>query len=173
MHGLPLCLTLGGAATEFFGLGVVFVELAIVRSLEFERLTPWRGWWIKLRGPQRVALQGTINASFNATGKLSVGDGKARPGTLSPDDDAEARISRLERYVDALDRDLSVTNAAIVENTTDALRKATENDQVLQDRFDQKDARRKEHLKWSLRRQLVGAVLVLVGLTVGTVGNVM
>ena len=102
---MAAALTITGAAFEVIGLGLVFVELAVIRSHEFGVATPWAraiSWIrVKLGRPKVVQLRAAISAEFALKAR-----GTVRPGPAAADATESERIQRLERYVERLDEDL-------------------------------------------------------------------
>jgi hypothetical protein len=165
-------LTVTGAVLEAIGLGVVFVELAVIRSHEFGVPTPWARLrsWVRRRLLRRSHVVATSASSFATL--TSSARAKVRPADLGPDASEAERIDRLERYVEHLDRDTEALPQAIDRKADEVTAKAEAADDRLRQEIEQRDEERKTALRPSLRRQAIGAACVLVGLVVGTIGQV-
>jgi hypothetical protein len=144
----------------------------VIRSHEFGVPTPWtrlKGWVRRLlRRPQVIQLSGV--ASAEAVGSARA---KLRPGPLDANATDSDRIARLERYVDHLDEDVDELHRTIDRKAQEVTKAAEEGDQELRREMDRRDAERRQALRPSLRRQGIGAVCVLVGLGLGTIGNLL
>lgn len=164
-------LTVAGAAFEVVGLGLVFIELAVIRSHELGVPTPWAqlGAWARrlLRRPQ--IIEG--GAAVEATAALS-GRAKVRPGDLPADATDAARIARLERYIEHLDRDIDTLHKTIDRKADEVIAEAKSADDRLREEMERRDEQRRTALRPSLQRQAFGAACVLTGLVLGTIGQV-
>lgn len=163
-------LIIVGAVLQSLGLGLVFVELAIIRSDELGIPSPWtriRRRVRRLLGRSKVA-QGSSRISAVAT--LSA-RGKARPGVLAQDASAADRIARLERYVEHLDRDVDGLYRAIDRQAEEVTAAAKRREQELRDEIARSEAERRSRLARSLRRQGAGGLFVVCGLIAGTWGS--
>lgn len=165
-------LTVIGASFEIVGLGLVFVELAVIRSHEFDIQTPWTRIVRRIRRllgrPQLVEAK----ASLDAVGGMEV-RAKIRPGDASPDATARERLERLEGYVERLDEDLDDLWQALGRHAENLVAEAARRDQQLRHEFEQRESDRRKKLRPSLMRQTIGALCVLIGLVLGTLGNVL
>ena len=164
-------LTITGAAFEVVGLGLVFAELAVIRSHEFGTPPPWapivRRIRRLLRRPHVVDLRAAIEVSSAMEAR-----GKVRPGDATPDATEAERIARLERYVECLDEDLDGIWQALGRRADKVIAEAARRDEQLRQEFEQREADRRAKLRPSMIRQAIGATCVLIGLVLGTVGNV-
>lgn len=163
-------LIIGGAVLEAIGLGIVFVQLAIIRSDEFGVPTPWtrlRAWWRKVRRrPQTISINAADSFEWADSARA-----KLRPGDLRPDADDADRIDRLERYVQALDRDVDDLHRRVQEAKDEAVAEAAKRDDQIRQETEAREAARREQVRVSLRWQAGGAACVLSGLILGTIGN--
>jgi hypothetical protein len=96
---------------------------------------------------------------------------KVRPGDLNADATQADRIARLERYVEALDRDVYDVHRAIEKKAEDVTAAAIEREQQLHAEIERRDEDRRQKLRPSLRRQAFGGVCVGLGLVLGTWGG--
>jgi hypothetical protein len=165
-------LVIAGAVCEFFGLMLVFIELAVIRSHEFGTPPPWAelvGWLRRvLKRPRIVELGVAIEVSS----AMSV-RGKVRPTPLSGGATAQERIAWLENYVGRLDEDVESVWREMREQESKLGAEAARRDAELRAEQEQREADRRDKLKPSLRRQFIGAVLVALGLILGTLGSVL
>ncbi len=161
-------LTIVGGALQIFGLLLVFVELAIIRSHEFGVPTPWtraaRRFRTQVLGEQprltTVISDHTIGWPVRA---------KARLEPIAPDASDNDRIARLERYVELLGRDLDAQDDELDRTGQDLVFARQHQEAEIQRR----DEERRAALRPSLRRQGIGAVCVLLGTIAATVGGVL
>jgi hypothetical protein len=164
-------LTITGAVFELFGLMLVFIELAILQGNELG-IPPW---WTSIVGRIRRLLGHEVVFSIPAGGARAGGNavyGRARPDELSGEASQQNRIERLEEYVRRIDADLNSMWTSISRAKQDAIIEARRLVGTLRDELRQDKADERAKLKPSIRRQQVGALLVVIGLALGTVGNV-
>jgi hypothetical protein len=164
-------LTITGAVFELIGLGLVFIELAVIRSHEFGTPPPWA----RIVGRIRRLLKRSQVVGVGAAELAAIGTEarlKVRPGPPDADATNEARIERLECYVERLDQDLDGMWKSIGERADKVIAEAARRDEQLRQEFEQREADRRAKLRPSLIRQALGAGFVLVGLVLGTIGNV-
>jgi hypothetical protein len=157
---------------EIVGLAVVFIELGVIRSHEFGVPTPWRRLVVRvrrlLRRPQVV--HGVAGSELSLP--WSVARGKIRPADLGPDASEAERIERLERYGEQLDRDVDGLHQAIDRKGDEVAAKAEAADDRLRQEIERREQERKTAVRPSLRRQVIGAACVFVGLVLGTIGQI-
>lgn len=167
---MSTALTIAGAVLEIVGLGFVFAELAVIRSHEFGVPTPWarlKSWTRRLLGrPQIIDVSGSMSLGIGMSAR-----GKVRPGDLPPDADHAARIQRLERYVEHLDRDVDGLHQTIDRKADEIIAEAMKADDRLREEMDRRDAERRTALRPSLQRQVFGALCVFAGVVLGLVGD--
>ena len=90
---------------------------------------------------------------------------------MTADATEEERIARLESYVEHIDRDLGAMHEAIAAAKLEAVTAAREGDDGIRHEIEQRDAERRTQLSRSVARQAAGATFLLVGLILGTIGN--
>jgi hypothetical protein len=96
-----------------------------------------------------------------------------RPGPLESGAPHVDRIARLERYVERVDEDVSGLWNEIGSRAEEAFANAKREDAELRKEMETRDAERRTALRSSMRRQAWGAVFVLLGLALGTLGNLL
>jgi hypothetical protein len=165
-------LVIAGAVLEVVGLGLVFAELAVIRSHEFGIPPPWT----RLVGVVRRLLKRPrvieAQAASMLAGVTMEARATVRPGVLPPDATEQQRIERLERYVERVDEDLDGMWKALRDRADKVIEEAARRDDRLRAEFERREAERKAKLRPSLVRQTVGATCVLVGLILGAAGIV-
>jgi hypothetical protein len=163
-------LIISGAVIEAFGLVLVFVELAVIRSHELGVPAPWTRLAGRLRrffrGTRVTHVVGTAGAKAGASLRLSV-----KRGTLPADATDTQRIERLEARMDDMDARVDGVNEEMDRRTRDAGEALERRAKELADAMAERDEARRAALRPSLRLQGVGALCVLVGLGLGTWGN--
>jgi hypothetical protein len=150
------------AALEVVGLGLVFVELAVIRSYEFGIPSPWARIVGRIRRllkrPQVVELKAALEASSAMAVRA-----KVRPGGAPPDATEHQRIERLQRYVERLDEDLDGMWEALSRRADEVIAEAARRDEQVREEFERREADRRAKLRPSLIRQATGAAFVLTG----------
>jgi hypothetical protein len=165
-------LVIAGAVFEIVGLGLVFAELAVIRSHEFGIPPPWARIAGRIRRllkrPRVVNLQAAVSVASGFEARA-----KVRPGDAASDATEEVRIERLERYVERLDEDLDGMWQALRRREDKIVAEAARRDEQLRQKFERREADRRAKLRPSLIRQATGAAFVLIGLVLGTLANVL
>jgi hypothetical protein len=156
---------------EVIGLAFVFYELAVIRSHELGIAPPWAPLTARVRRllkrPQIVQLD-----VARETSRAGYVRAYQRPADAPDDATDSERLERLERYVRVIDADLDNVWDSIGDQTDDAVREAERRDEELRAEIARREGEQRERLRPSLRRQAIGATCVLVGLVLGTIGNV-
>jgi hypothetical protein len=152
----------------------VFVEVGSIRAHEWHMLPWWTRLvrWLRaklLRRPPHTLYIDRSEGVLTFDGSLRT---KLRPSPLATDATRPGRLAWLEKYVDALDDDVTRVSETINGERAAAIAKAAKGDQRLRQETAVREERRRSALKWSLRRQALGAGFIAVGLVVGTVGAV-
>lgn len=96
---------------------------------------------------------------------------KVRPSAVAVGASDRERVVWLERYVEQLDRDLDGM-WAIERRASEVLAEAAKRDEQFRQELGAQTAEQRAKLRPSLRRQAIGAVCILAGLVLGTIGNV-
>lgn len=165
-------LTIIGAAFEVVGLGLVFVELAFIRSHEFGTPPPWAPLIRRIRRllgrPQYVDAKATMHIAMAMRAR-----GEVRPGDAPPEATDRERLERLERYVERLDEDLHGMWQAFGRQEDKIVAEAARRDEQLRQEFEQRETDRREKLRPSLVRQAIGGTCVLLGIILGTMGSIL
>ena len=176
MEAVCAGLIIAGAVFEVIGLSLVFVELMVIRSNEFGVPTPWE----RLLEAVRRLLRGPRDHTVSAKAALAMsGSLRARaykrPGSTKPGATVTQRLRRLERYVAYIDEDIEELHGVIDDRVSELETSAKEREDQLREELSGVIARREEQrrkaLRPSLMRQGIGAVCVLIGLVLGTIGN--
>ncbi|MDW5593018.1 hypothetical protein VSS74_01625 [Conexibacter stalactiti] len=163
-------LTIAGASFELVGLGFVFIELATIRSRELHQPLPW-------------ARSLTSGGDPDAADPSSKEHGMGRVSG----DSALPTVPRVRSAAEfmAFGADPVTASEMVAEDlrraaAADATERAREVDVRAAERADQlaaeiarREAEHRAMLRTLLTRQATGAVLVLGGLILGTVGNLM
>jgi hypothetical protein len=168
---MSTALTIIGAAFEIVGLGLVFAELAVIRSHEFGIPPPWSPIVARIRRLLKRPRVVNLQAAASAAGGMEV-RAKVRPGDAPADATEQERIERIERYVELLDEDLDGMWQALGKRADETLQAAARRNEQIREEIERREADRREKLRPSLVRQIVGAVCVAIGLILGTIGNV-
>jgi hypothetical protein len=164
-------LTVVGAILQVVGLAFVFVELAVIRSLEFDVPTPWArlATWVRklLKRPKTIEAEISVSAKPH----LSL-HGKVRPGPIAEDATLGEKVAWLESYVTRIDEDIDSVPALVENKAAETLQKARDHSEGVRREVRQLGDRRRAAVRPSIRRQAAGAVCVLVGTILGTMGAV-
>jgi hypothetical protein len=171
-RGVAVGLTIAGGVLQAFGLGFVFIELAVIRSHEFSVPTPWArlaGWVRRAMRRSKIVHLSALADSFSIASSVRM---RVRPGPVDADATYADRIGRVERYVDCLDKDVDELHRTIEQEAENLSKAAQQRAEELRHEMEQREERRRHALRPSLQRQATGAVCVLVGLVLATVGGV-
>ncbi|MBS1869431.1 MAG: hypothetical protein JSS99_07180 [Actinobacteria bacterium] len=178
---------LTGTAFEIVGLGFVFGELADIRSRELGIPTPWTRIASRFPRKQRdtpkpattPANLGEMRATATSSASMKLTTGRR----LAPRDaPIQTRVDAIEDYVQWKVGEMEAANEALRRGHQDVLdgahRRAAQTDAVVKRFADaieaelaDREAKRKEQIRASLRPQAFGASCVLIGLVLGTIGN--
>lgn len=183
-------LTIAGGLFELVGLGFVFAELVRIRSREFDIAPPWVPLVARIRrigrrrreAPKPATTPANItgmhaSARLNATMDLTIAPSLAPREAPLP-----RRVTAIEDYVQWGATQQQAANRAIRDAhqaTLDAAnQRAAQAEAEIDRRADaveaevaRREAERKAQLRASLRPQAIGASCVLIGLVLGTIGN--
>lgn len=169
-------LIIAGAFFEAIGLGLIFVELMVIRSDEFGVPAPWERArrWVRRLLRKSEAHTLSLESALAISGAMRV-RGYKRPGPVKPGATVTQRLRRLEKYVAHIDEDVEALHKAIGDTASELEASAREREGKLREELSGEIARleeqRRKALRPSLQRQGLGATFVLVGLLLGTVGN--
>ena len=155
-----------GLGTQVIGLGLVLVELAVVREFMFGELAPWttlRNWWRARRKPGE--FEGHVAADHVPISDFATGGGAFH---FSGEGSHAARIKSLEAMVahllntrddlmGALRRDIAVSTQAAIEQADRRVRE-------IRSEIDADDQRERRRTRGSVKRQYIGAIFVALGL---------
>lgn len=168
---VPDGLVIAGGALQAIGITMIFVELAAIRSKEFDMPTPWRraATWLRrlIRRPRSIQVEAALATESSVAGRVPV-----RPGPLKAGATEVERIERLERYVALIDNDLGAAHTTIDRKAVAVLAEAERRDDEVRAEIDRRDAERKQALRPSLLRQGIGGMCAFVGTVMATVGSV-
>ena len=120
-------------------------------------------WWPP---PQAHIHPYSSRATFG--GSLRV---KKRPSVVGAEATEAERIAWLERYVAEQDDDLDRLWEHIARQRDEAIAKAKESDEQIRQEIEAREHERKMQLRWSVRRQALGASCIVIGLVLSTVGG--
>ena len=184
-------LVIAGGALQLIGLSLVFAELAAIRAHEWGVVPPWTRLirWSKHELNQlRVTLSRLLNrllrrrrdvivrpapitahASAQSGASLVITTGTGAPGENATD--AE-RIRWLMDIAVRLDADVKRLREDISTVRDDSLDQIDRRDHKLRQEFEDRERKRRAQLRWSIRRQAIGAGCVALGLALATVGSV-
>lgn len=194
---VALTLTIVVGVLQFAGLAVTLAELSAIRAHEWNRLTWWAQaaiWWrevseratraaawmrrkiTRLRGANVKAASADVRSWGSHSGTGSVGTGTLTDQSPPAHATDAERIKWLTRYVNRHDADLKNVWASLGQVQDRAVAAAREGDEALRQEQAESDrerqARRQAQLKWSLARQVVATVSVLVGVGLTTAGAI-
>jgi len=165
-------LTIVGASLEVVGLSFVFIELAFIRSHEFGTAPPMANFARRVRQLFSRAKHAEGSAVISPLKIEVAAEGVAHHGRPTPDATDRERIEWIENYLTVFDSERVRIRRELREAQEATIAEAGRLDQEMKDTAARVEADRKAKLRPSIQRQTIGAVLVLAGLAIGTVGNV-
>jgi hypothetical protein len=175
---MSLALTIAGGVFQLIGLSFLLAEFAALRVHAFGGIA----WWTRLNHSlqatrAKLRKRRDVHASVElaglarprSTGSVTV---TVRPGPLADDATDAVRIAWIEEHVKRLVTDVEKLQADASRDRAALPTQAEQHVQKLRYELDAADERRKAQLRWSLWRQRVGTVCVLLGVVLATVGDV-
>lgn len=183
-------LTIAGGVSQLVGLCLVFAELAAIRAHEWGIVPPWtrlfswlrsRPKWLRLRlrwlgsklGRNKpvdvhvAAMSAAAVASGGTAATVTVG---LMP--LASDATDAQRFAWLEHNVRVLLEQVSVLRRVIGEERDVTNTQLEGIAAGLRAEAETREQQRRARLRWSVRRQALGTVCVVVGVVLTTVGAV-
>lgn len=161
---MSTALTIAGGALELVGLVFVFAELAVLSSQSREASI----FLDLLNRPRDSLIVASDTLGTSDSTRRLFRAGPAEPGPPQID-----RIVRLEHNVERLDRDIESLGKQLADQRDAAIAESKRQAEKVRDEIEVRELERRIALRRSVVRQRLGGACVLLGLILGTLGNVL